>query len=163
MQTGSAKPIQLNTTQCCQTAPRLPIICRQCRSNCCSDHPANWLVIVTKGKKHNLGQPHCVLAVSLTQLKQACSTVYSHAAMPSLHAKCVTVDAIILSQISDTPTMHCSPRAGATLSAFLEGVWDGKTLPFTMLLPKCITCIGSGTPLNLNEPTCHTSICSCSR
>ena len=61
-----------------------------------------------------------------------------------------------------TPTMHCNPNAGATLSAFLEGVCDGKTLPLTKLLPRCITCMGSGTPLNLNDPTCHTSICSCS-
>ena len=58
--------------------------------------------------------------------------------------------------------MHCKPKAGATLSAFLDGVWDGNTLPVTRLLPKCMTCMGSGTPLNLNDPTCHTSICSCS-
>lgn len=61
-----------------------------------------------------------------------------------------------------TPTMHCNPNAGAILSAFLEGVCDGKTLPLTRLLPRCMTCMGSGTPLNLNDPTCHTSICNCS-
>ncbi|KAA6427636.1 MAG: hypothetical protein FRX49_02299 [Trebouxia sp. A1-2] len=32
--------------------------------------------------------------------------------------------------------MHCSPRAGATLSAFLEGVWEGNTLPLTRVLPR---------------------------
>ena len=77
-------------------------------------------------------------------------------------ARCSVLGTYYAVSIGGTPIMVCSPKAGPTLSAFFEGVWDGKTLPLTSLLPRCMTCMASDSPLNLNDPTCHTSIGSCS-